>query len=222
MQLPQDTAAYTKRVSFGRYVLTRLKRAKLTDQANTVEAKNNQVKVAGRAWEDTDESIQDALASRDADDDALDNTAKDFRFALASRSRQAAKESPYTNIFPKGIEYYTEAPLDEEVDRYQELITRTEAHLPKEDTLRQETVKALQTQLKSFSASHAAVAAARTQEGIARTRLLAAQDVWDDLLEKTYGSLVEQFKKAKAERFFPKQARARSDSAEPETSNTSK
>ena len=222
MQLPQDTAAYTKRVTFGRHVLTRLKRAKLTDQANAVEARNSQVKAAGRAWEDTDEVIQDAIANRDSDDDALDTTAKDFRFALASRSRQAAKEAPYTDIFPRGIEYYTEAPLDEEVDRYQELITRTEAHLPKEDSLRQETVKTLQHQLKSFTESHAAVAAARTQEGIARTRLLAAQDVWADLLEKTYGSLVEQFKKAKAEKFFPKQSRTRSDSSESESSNASK
>jgi flagellin-specific chaperone FliS len=211
MQVPAEGAAFTRRVSFGRYVLTRLKRAKLSNLAEPVEKKNAQVKSAGRAWEDADELIQDSLANRDAADDALDTTAQDLRFALAGRSRQAAKESPYLDIFYKGIEYYTAAPLDEEVNRYQELITRLEAHLPKEDASRQEVVPILQGQIKDFQEAEASVASARTQDALARTSLLSLQDAWDDLMEKTHAALVQKFDKAKAEKFFPKINRSRSE-----------
>jgi hypothetical protein len=210
-KLPQTNAAYPKRVSFGRYVLTRLKRAKLSDLADSVETKNAQVKATGRAWDDADETIQDAVANRDAADDALDITAQDFRFSLAGRSRQAVKEAPYTNIFYKGIEYYIGAPLDEEVSRYQELLTRIEAHLPKEDTLRQEVVPVLQAQIKDFQEADSALSNARTQEALARTKLLSLQDTWDDLMEKTHAALVQKLNKAKAEKFFPKSNRSRGE-----------
>src|SRR5262245_57238064 len=130
MQLPGDTASYRKAVKFGRYVTRRLKRAKLDVLTQSAHSATADLKQAGRAWEDAADDIEDTIADRDASDADLDTAAQEFRHALASPSVNAVRERPYTDIFPNGIEYYTAAPLDEEVRRYGELRERIIAHLP--------------------------------------------------------------------------------------------
>lgn len=208
MQLPSESSAYTHRVAFGLYLATRLERARLHDLEKSVTQVTEAVKAAGRAWEDADGPLQKALAIRHAvDQDDLDPIAQKARQDLAGRSLSAMREAPYTVIFHSGIEYYTAAPLDEEVKRYNELIDRLEENLPETDPVRVAAVPELKKGIAAFKEAVEKVEAAQSASGRAKTRLDSAEEAWEDLMEKTYGALVSLYGRAKAERFFPKAAR---------------
>ncbi len=127
MQLPAITSSPQTRVRYGRYVARRLRRAKLMTLADDATSTTNDLRAAARAWDDTDDATQEAIADRDAADDDLDVTAQEVRTSLAGRGINAAKEAPYTLIFPNGVSYYTAAPLDEEPLRVQLPPPRPEA-----------------------------------------------------------------------------------------------
>jgi len=158
----------------------------------------------GRALEDADKPIQDALADRDAYDDDLDEAAQASRLKLAARSTDAVKTAPYTLIYPDGVGYYTASPLDEEVQRYGELKVRHEEHLPASDKVRTTTVDAVDAGLEGFRGAVDALTKARTAESLASTRLTAATEAWEKQLEKSYGAIVGEVGRARAERFFPR------------------
>ncbi len=149
----------------------------------------------GRALEDADKPIQDAIADRDACDDNLDEGAQTFRANLAGRSADAATTTPYTRIFPEGISYYTAAPLDEDVARYGELKQRVEEHLPAADEARVKLVGVIDTGVHDFSAAAGALVKARTAESLASTRVSAARALARQM-EKAYGALVSEVGKA--------------------------
>jgi hypothetical protein len=205
MHLPPLNAHFSAYVHTGNYVARRLRRAKLTLLADDATLVTSAVLAAGRAREDADAPIQDALADRDAADDLLDDTAQDARAALAGRSASASKEEPYTLIFHSGSAYYTAAPLDEEVTRYGELADRLAKYLPAKDPVLVAAVPALGAGLDGFGTATAALGKARTAEAMKATDLAAAIDAWRTQMEKTYGALVAQLGKSKAERFFPRE-----------------
>lgn len=159
---------------------------------------------SGRAWEDAGDATQDALADRDAADDELDEAAKTARAALAGRSGDAVREEPYVSIFPHGASYYTAAPVDEEAARYGELKQRLAEHLPASDAVRKSTIKAIDAGVAAYAAAKTAVDEAHTAESIALTRLTKATDAWTRQLEKTYGALVGDLGRARADTFFPR------------------
>jgi hypothetical protein len=204
VRLPASTAHFSAAVHVGNYVVRRLRRAKLTALADDADKATTQVLLAGRAVEDADKPIQAALADRDACDDDLDDAAQDARAALAGRSASAAKEEPYTLIFPEGSGYYTAAPLDEEVKRYGELADRLSKYLPAGDAVLLAAVPAIDKGLAGFTAAAALLGSSRTAEALAQTDLGAALKSWHTQMEKTYGALVAELGKSKAERFFPR------------------
>ena len=159
----------------------------------------------GRAYEDADGPVQDAMADRDGADDALDLTAQNARAALAGRSGDAAKKAPYTLIFPEGIGYFTAAPLDQEVKRYGELKKRLDENLPANDGVRVGTAADIEQNLDAFKNAAEALDQARTDEALAKTRLDAAQEGWARLMMKVYGALLGERGRAAADPFFPKQ-----------------
>jgi hypothetical protein len=114
------------------------------------------------------------------------------------------KGAPYTLLYPDDIGYYTAAPLDEEVQRYGELKSRHEEHLPAADEVRIKTVAAVDVGLDGFRGAVDALTKARTAESLAATRLTAATESWEKQVEKTYGALVAEVGRIKAERFFPR------------------
>lgn len=207
MQLPTTTASYQTRTRFGRYVARRLRRAKYNQLAEDALTVTSAVREMGRAWDDADDAIQDALADRDAADDHLDSAGQEARNGLAGRGVEAAREAPYTDIFPNGISYYLAAPLDQEVKRYTELKQRLVEHLPASDEVRKKTVKAIDVGLADFEKASKELDAARTAESLASTRLAKAVDAWTKQMEKTYGALVAEVGRAAAERFFPRVTR---------------
>ncbi len=213
MRLPAPSSSYRQRVRFGRYVASRLRRAKLAQLAADVAAITAKLKEEGRAEEDTEDATQDALADRDGIDDDLDYAAQEARANLAGRSADAVKRDPYIHIFPNGLAYYTAAPLDEEEKRYGELKHRLVEHLPADDDVRKKTVKAIDVGLKDFAKATAQVDSARTAESLAATRLTKATDAWTRQMEKTYGALVAELGRARAEKFFPRTRTKGSDAA---------
>jgi hypothetical protein len=207
MQLPASSSSYRTRVRYGRYVARRLRRGKFSQLAEDAAAVTNALREAGRAWDDADDAIQDALADRDGADDDLDRIAQEARVALAGRGVEAAKTSPYTDVFFKGISYYTAAPLDEELKRYTELKGRLTEHLPAADEVRKKAVKGIDAGLKDFDEGMKEVDAARTAEALAATRLAKATDAWGKQMEKAYGALVAEVGRSAAEQFFPRVTR---------------
>ena len=204
MQLPAITSSPQTRVRYGRYVARRLRRAKLTTLADDATSATNDLRTAARAWDDTDDATQEAIADRDAADDDLDVTAQEVRTSLAGRGINAAKEAPYTLIFPNGVSYYTAAPLDEETKRYGELAQRLTEHLPANDPARKKALKEIGPGIESFKAATASLEAARTAESLASTRVAKATDAWTKQMEKTYGALVSEVGRAQADLFFPR------------------
>jgi hypothetical protein len=204
MRLPAPSAHFSQIVRYGNYVARRLRRARMLPLAADVEKTTALVLLTGRAREDADKPIQDALADRDAFDDDIDQAAQASRLELAARSIDAVKTAPYTLIYPDGIGYYTAAPLDEEVARYGELKRRLEEHLPAADQVRCKTIAAIDAGLDGFRGAVEALTSARTAESLASTRLAAAIEGWEKQIEKSYGAIVGEVGRATAERFFPR------------------
>jgi hypothetical protein len=204
MKLPQPAAHYTHRVRSGRYTTARLKKARRTDQAASLEQATNKVKTSGRKVEDSMDAIDTATAFRDAADGDMDDPTKHFRKQLAARSVRADKEPPYTAIFPQGIGYYIAATVGENVNRYNELITRVEANLPADDALRIALIPAIKAGIEEYKTASEDLAAARIALSMARTESDIAQDEWEILMVKIYGNLIADLGKQAAEKFFVK------------------
>ena len=213
MQLPPATASSLIRVRYGRYVIRRMRRLKLDDLADACERQNRALLESSRAAEDAASPVQDALADRDACDDALDARAKDIRHALAGRHRDAVSMPPYTRVFPEGIAHYTDASLDVEVARYEQLASRLDAHLSADDALRATALPGVVEDLDCYRDAAAALDTARIAEDAAGDRLAEVTEAWQRQFERAYGSLIERVGKAVAERFFPA-ARARAKKAD--------
>lgn len=214
MKLPQQRAGYPVVVNYTRYVARRLRASGRLLLAAELQTGALGLRAKGRAWEDTEDALQDALADRDAADDMLDREAQTSRLALAGRSTSATKEEPYTLLFGEGIAYYTAATLDQEVPRYGELAQRAMAHLPEGDAVRMRLQSAIPEGLAAFSAGVTALEAAETTQSLARTEVERADRNLRRQLTKVYGVLVAEVGKAQADRFFPKSVRRKADAAE--------
>lgn len=204
MRLPVESTSYRQRVRFGRYVARRLRRAKLQQLAQDAAGATTTLRELGRTWEDADDAIQDALADRDGADDDLDDAAQEARANLAGRSADAVKKAPYTSIFPQGLAYYTAAPTGEEEKRYIELKKRLAENLPAHDDVAKKTNKAIDAGVKDFAMAVKELDAARTAEALVATKLATATDAWSVLMDKTYGALVAEVGRGRAEKFFPR------------------
>lgn len=217
MRLPASSAGYRRRVRYGRYVTTRLRHARREEAAAAVEAATREVRDTARAVEDASEPVEEALALRDACDSDMDDAAQECRLKLASRSLDAMTKAPYTAIFPKGIDYYIAAPVLESGKRMLELATRVETNLPADDEQR-EVADVLRGGADAYQPALNRVAEARTGLALARTARDAATEDWEALMERTFGLLVADLGRRRANRFFPRYSRA-SDHAseEPET-----
>ncbi|APR88572.1 hypothetical protein A7982_13921 [Minicystis rosea] len=214
MQLPAATSHYSALIRAGRYTLRRCRRAKLDTLAADLEKATLVVRDTGRAVEDADGPVQDALADRTAADDDLDDVAKAARAKLAGRSVDAVRKAPYTAIYPNGIGYYTAAPLDEEEQRYTELRQRLTAHLDDTDEVRVQSVPAIDAGLALYKAGAADLIKARNAQALAKTAHATAREAWETLMEKTWGHLVTLLGKEKAERFFARVRRTAAPTAD--------
>lgn len=212
MKLPQLSARYTHRVRYGRYTAARLKKAKRAEQAASLEQATDKVKTSGRKVEDSMDAIDTAAAFRDVADSTMDDACKHFRKQLAARSLSADKEPPYTTVFPQGIGYYIAAPVSENVNRYNELITRVEANLPADDPLRTALLPVITTGIEDYKTASEQLSQARTALSMARTESDVAEDEWETLMVKIYGNLIADLGKQAAERFFLKSRNTTSDS----------
>lgn len=204
MELPRDTAAPAVRVRFGRYVARRLKRAGFGALAEDATRVTAAVKSSARALEDALELVEDALANRDVVDDTLDTASQDGRNRLAGRGVDAMQTAPYTRIFPEGIGYYIAAPLDAQVQRYQELRARVTEHLPPDDAVRVALLAALDQGLAGWQDAVAALVTARANAALAAGALDQTTDAWTRQMERIYGALVAEVGKTAARRFFPR------------------
>jgi len=213
MQLPPTDVSYTLVVRYGRYVSRRLRREKLTELGSACDTATTLVRDHGRALEDADAPVQEALADRDGADDDLDDIAKAARHKLAGRSLEAAKQAPYTLIFAEGIGYFTEAATGDEVPRYTELESRLTAHLPASDAVRRDALPKIADGITVYRSAEVALSRAQSAEKAASARLEATKTAWRTAMERTYGALIQQFGKAGAERFFPKTRTAKAKRA---------
>jgi hypothetical protein len=196
--------AFARGVSRGRYVARRLATAGLRAQAQSLLALAVALRTAGRAWEDANDPVDEAMADRDAADLALDTATQEARFALASRGMHAAKEAPYTDIFPDGIEAYTLATLDEQVPRYRDLVRRVTLHLAPDDAVRVALLPKIEAGLAAWTAACDRLDAARGELRLKRDALDKAADALDRQLQKTRAALTLELDARTASSFFPR------------------
>lgn len=209
MQLPSSSAAYGRRVDYGTYVTRALRRGRHADLADGFDAVTEAVLVAGRAWDDARRATFAALADRDAADADLDRAAQEIRHALAGRHFGAEKELPYTQIFHKGLAWYVNAPLSEEVQRYRELVARLDKHLGADDPLHAQAVARLQAGIEAYATAVEALNAARQAQALAGSDVDVAEEALDTLAERTHGALTAKLGRSAARRYFPRVRRAR-------------
>lgn len=202
MQLPPSTASYAQRVSFGRYVARRIRRKKQDALADQVLAASLLLRTLGRAWEDSDDPVQDGMGDRDGADDDLDTDAKNARADLAGRSADAVKKEPYKLIVPMTFDFYTKAPIGEEQQRYTLLKERVVEHLPANDTVRKTLPKQIDTGLAAHAKALDTIGKAQRAQAGAKTKLDAATAKWRQTMESVYGTAVTAFGKAEAESLF--------------------
>lgn len=202
MQIPRESAAPGVRVRFGRYTIRRLRRRGHDALADDLAAATSALKAAARAREDAEESAEDARADRDAADETLDLVAQESRNTLAGRSLDAAKSSPYTDLFAEGIAHYTAAPLDAQEARYKQLRARAEAHLSKSDPVRRALLTGIDRGLDAWREARAAVDDAQNAVARADAALAKATDAWTRQVEKTFGALVQSVGRTRAEAYF--------------------
>lgn len=217
MQLPKESAHFSSVTRFVRYVSRRLRRAGKESLAKALLAAGITVREKGRAWEDTEDAVQDALADRDGSDDDLDLIARGVRTTLAGRSLTAVNEEPFILVFHDGLAYYTAASLEDEESRYNELSERLVAHLPANDTVRKTTPAQIKKGVAAFKAAEADLAKAERARGIARTELESVTRNALRQLEKVYGAIMAEEGKAAAESYFPKSSRAKGGGKEEKT-----
>ncbi len=204
MRLPARNSSYPNRVAFGIYVARRLRIAGHTDLEAIVRTNTLGVFSMGRAWEEASLPVHEAFADRDAADEVLDSYAQEIRAKLGGRGIDAIRQAPFTLIFPDKTVYYTSAPLDEEVKRYQELRERLIEHLTVGDVVRGEYASRLDAGIAAYGAVEMALEFALGEEMKARSRLEAAQDGWTAMMEQTYGTLVARFGSRATDRFYPR------------------
>ena len=215
MQMPGPSASYDQYVHFGRYLASRLRRDRMAELVGEVDAVTAAVKAAGRAWEDSKELVEDALAARDAGAADLDRGAQAIRLDLASRKLGAHKEAPYTEVFPAGIEAYTTAPVDARAGRFRELLRRLAAALPADDRLLATWQAPLTAGVDTWSADLVEVERQRTGVSMAATALASAKAAWRAAIERAYGRVVAAHGRRDAEAFFPKRRRVKEAAVEP-------
>jgi len=211
MQLPKESGSYGSLVRVAVYTSRLLRRSKYEALAADLIVGLTSVRRRGRIWEDSEDAVQGGLADRDGADDDLDDVGQEARLGVASTSVAAVREAPYTQIFPQGVGYYTAAPLDQEVTRYTELKQRLETHLPEANPIRVNAVPRIEMGIIEFTAATNTLTAAERDQVIARTELVHAIRSLRRQLEKTYGLLVADIGKIKAERYFPKVKSSKKD-----------
>jgi len=189
-------------------VARRLRRARLSDEEAEVLAVTSTLRAAATAADDADYAVQDALADRDASDSDLDDVAKRHRQTLEGRGTTANRERPYTDIYPLGMAWYTDAPLAEQVKRYELLVRRYHEFLADGDPVRAEA-GLLADGTVQWAAARGAIDQANLDVAMARAKKQGASDDWDQSLTRLYFRLAERLGKGAAERFFPRAGRAR-------------
>jgi hypothetical protein len=207
MQIPRENAGTEVRISMGHYTARRLVRATQLDLAADVLAATDALLQAGRTAEDLQYPLQEAIADRDAIDEAIDETAKLIELNLGARTADKRKDTVYQSVFAKGLAHYVDADLDEQSVRYRDLIARLERYLPADDPLRAERLPALARGITDWEAAVDAITAAKSALALARTDRDQQAQTWARVLESTYGTLISRVGRREAEQFFPKHRR---------------
>ena len=204
MKLPKKKQNCVRRIHYGRYLAAKLLKAGHRIMADAVEVVTTRLKDFGRKVDDAEEPIKVAIAHRDAVIDDIRESVSTFRLRLASRALHATRKAPYTAVFPDGIGYYTKASLEDINARYLELVERVEKALPEDDALRIEITGAVAAGLVEYEDAVKKVETTRRESNIVKTEYDQLQQQWESQMVKTYGELIAELGKMKAERFFPR------------------
>jgi hypothetical protein len=153
---------------------------------------------------DLERPYHEAVVDREIARANLADGARMVRQALNNRGPRAEREAPSTEIFPDGLEGYTELAHASIAFEFRRLIDRIETHLAPEDPIRLEQVPVLRARIDEWIAADAAVDETLGDLEDAREAQSRAVAAWDRAIEVAYGVLVSRVGKAAAERCFPK------------------
>jgi len=192
------------------YLVGRLRVAKYEDLAASTTAARTRFVAAQRRATDAHEPVVIAIATRDSRDDALDEVAQSAAATLRGRTPNAAREHPYVDVVPDGLDAIIGASIEDTPSRYEELVERAHRFLPEDDPVRQQ-LAAVPALVEAFRADSKAVTVAQTAEAIALSEFEAAREDLDRTYERIAGTLIERRGKKGADRFFWKRSARRSE-----------
>jgi len=205
MELFGEKTTREERSSRTLYLAGRLRAAKEEDLAAGAAAARTRFVAAQRKVTDAHEPVVVAIAGRDAADDALDDVGQSAAATLRGRTPNAAREHPYVDVVPDGLDAIIGASIEDTPKRYEELVERASRFLPEDDPVRQQ-LAAVPVLVAAFRADSAAVTAALTAEGIAQSEYEAAREDLDRTYERIAGTLIERRGRKVANRFFWKRS----------------
>ena len=203
MQVPhQTTSGSTLVKEFGLYHLTRLRAEKeLAQMAAGWEKSQARLSDRVAAHEAAQASTMTAMAVRDGEDAALDDVVRRFGLAVLSKCGNSRKSPLYMNYFPNGMTPVVNAPLENELQKVNVIISK----LGQEED---EELKAFAGPLNAAAGAlaHAVDAHRAAHDAELQAYGLVEQEKinWFDAYKLNYRALYHMYYKTpkKAESFF--------------------
>lgn len=207
MELHGQHTTIRERLDGSLYLIGRLTRAHHEDLAALMTRSRDGYLMRKRALDDAHEPIVLAIAARDSLDDALDDNAQGHAAALRGRAPNAARERPYTDVLPDGIDAVIASSIAETAKAYGELVDRVNRYLPEGDAVRNGLTREIPPLVQEFLAAKSGVEEATSKKAMLQTDFDAAEDELDRTFEKVAGALIERVGKKQANRCFPRKTR---------------
>lgn len=199
------------------YLIGRLRRAGYEDLLVPLGRAREAYVTQERVLADARNPVVLAMADRDAADDTLDEVAQSASATLRGRSPNAAREEPYTQVVPHGLEAITLASITETPGAYRGLVERATRFLPAGDEVRERLERLLPALIADFEAASALVGEVSRAQSTQQLAFDAVEAELDRTYERVAGALIERVGKKKADRFFLRPAKkARRSVASPE------
>lgn len=206
MQLPDAKASPEEHRKFSRSVLRRLRRAKMDARAETIVRDLVAMQAKVETLSSAEDAYADALDDRDLVDGEADEQVQQAALSIRSRSPNAAKEEPYTLVLPDGVDAVLDLPVPGIAAGLRGFARRLAANLSVGDPALF-VIPTIEKLAGDYEQARAVAEDAEVSLANASASVDASKTHLRRTLERTYGELVAELGRKKAERFFPRSRR---------------
>lgn len=217
MQLPSQTSSAETLIKvYGVYHLTRLQADKnVKELAAAFEKSQARLSDKNASFDAAQVAAMRAMAVRDGEDEALDDTVRLLYAAILGKTRNNRKAPLFLRYFPDGMAPVVNAPLDHEIMKVNGIITRLGEE---QDEDLKGFIGPLTSAMNNLQAAMDAHDAALSAEANAFAMIQAEKIAWLDTYKFNYRKLAEIYYQnpKKADTYFkpPVKAKKNGDGGE--------